>query len=188
MNQLALEWRYLTHQTPWDSGITPPEVMAFLAEHAPGRALDVGCGTGTNVITLAKHGWRVTGIDVSFLAIRAARTKIRASGVEARVFRTDIRRSLELGGTFGLVLDIGCSHSLDTAGRSAYALNLRRWVNSGGWFLLYSFLAGDEPAGRWPAVEAVRAAYEPAFDLAQVEHGEFRGQSSAWFTFERRRA
>lgn len=185
MNQLALEWRYLTHQTPWDSGITPPEVMAFLASHPAGRALDVGCGTGTNVITLAQHGWQVTGIDMSFLAIRAARAKLRASGVEARVLRADIRRNVELASPFNLALDIGCSHSLDTAGRSSYAGNLRRWVVPGGWFLLYSFLAGDGSGNRWPAVEAIRAAYEPAFGLSNVEHGDFRGRPSAWFAFVR---
>jgi ubiquinone/menaquinone biosynthesis C-methylase UbiE len=29
----------------------------------PGRALDVGCGTGRDAVFLTKHGWRVTAID-----------------------------------------------------------------------------------------------------------------------------
>lgn len=186
MNQLAFEWRYLTHQTPWDSGITPPEVMAFLADHPAGQAIDIGCGTGTNVITMAQHGWQVTGIDRSFLAIRAARAKIRASGVEAKVFRADIRQTLELGKTFDLALDIGCFHSLDSGGREVYVENLQRWMNSGGWFVLYSFLAGDGTS-RWPSVEAVKSVFAPDLVLAKAEHGDFRGQRSAWFTFERQR-
>jgi cyclopropane fatty-acyl-phospholipid synthase-like methyltransferase len=31
----------------------------------PGRTLQVGCGTGTNAIYLAQHGFEVVGVDVS---------------------------------------------------------------------------------------------------------------------------
>ena len=48
---------------PWDSGISPPELMEFIRSSQPGRALDLGCGTGTNIITLAKNGWQVTGVE-----------------------------------------------------------------------------------------------------------------------------
>lgn len=41
----------------------------------PGRALDVGCGEGADALWLARHGWRVTAVDVSRVALeRAART------------------------------------------------------------------------------------------------------------------
>ena len=69
------EWRYFRGQTPWDTNITPPEVMEFLANTTPGAALDLGCGTGTNAITLTRYGWQVTAIDFSYKAIRTARRK-----------------------------------------------------------------------------------------------------------------
>lgn len=37
--------------------------MEFIAGTPPGKALGFGCGTGTNAITLARHGWQVTGVD-----------------------------------------------------------------------------------------------------------------------------
>src|SRR5689334_21905005 len=37
---------------PWDSGISPPELLEFIQTHPAGKAIDLGCGTGTNVITL----------------------------------------------------------------------------------------------------------------------------------------
>ena len=48
---------------PWDTGITPPELLEFITNHVPGSALDLGCGTGTNAITLTKNQWEVIGID-----------------------------------------------------------------------------------------------------------------------------
>ena len=41
-------WYYFN--PPWDTGITPPEVVEAIdgpEALRPGRALDLGCGTGT---------------------------------------------------------------------------------------------------------------------------------------------
>ena len=72
---------YLFKKTPWDTGITPPEIVAMLdSGKVPiGRALDLGCGTGTNAITLAQHGFDVTAIDVSRRAIALAQRKARSA-------------------------------------------------------------------------------------------------------------
>ncbi len=73
-------WYYF--RPPWDTGISPPELVGFLDAHPPGRALDMGCGTGTNIITMAKRGWQVTGIDFAPTAIKVARRKARGAGVK----------------------------------------------------------------------------------------------------------
>ena len=58
---------------PWDSGISPPELLEFIRTRPAGKAIDLGCGTGTNVITLAKAGWQVTGVDFALRAIHMAK-------------------------------------------------------------------------------------------------------------------
>ena len=35
-------------KAPWDSGISPPELYDFIATHPAARAIDIGCGSGTN--------------------------------------------------------------------------------------------------------------------------------------------
>src|SRR5206468_2578655 len=85
-----------------------------------GRALDLGCGTGTNVRYLAEHGWEATGVDAVPAAIDRATAKL--GGVpKARVLLgdvTDLER-LGLAGPFDLVLDIGCFHSIERRRRRA---------------------------------------------------------------------
>jgi 2-polyprenyl-3-methyl-5-hydroxy-6-metoxy-1,4-benzoquinol methylase len=59
-----------------------------LVEHAsglpPGVALDVGCGEGADVVWLAERGWRVTGADVSPVALERARRHAGEAGVADR--------------------------------------------------------------------------------------------------------
>ena len=50
-NWWQFQWKYWRGQTPWDTNITPPEVEDFVKTASPGRALDLGCGTGTNAIS-----------------------------------------------------------------------------------------------------------------------------------------
>ena len=47
----------------------------------PGRALDIGCGTGGNAVWLAKQGWQVTAVDYSEVAIDKGRRLAAEQGV-----------------------------------------------------------------------------------------------------------
>ncbi len=59
-----------------------PTLVAAVADLAPGRALEVGCGSGTNAIWLASWGWRVTAVDWSAVALANGRASGHAAGVE----------------------------------------------------------------------------------------------------------
>lgn len=56
----------------------------LLGDLAGKRVLDVGCGDGTNAITLAKLGARVTGVDISPGAIAVAERRAELNGVAHR--------------------------------------------------------------------------------------------------------
>ena len=125
-------------QPRWDTGVSPPELIDFLAETPPGRALDLGCGTGTNLLTMAQSGWDVTGVDLAGLSVVKARRKLRRAGFRGKVIRGSVSDDLGLGSGYDLVLDMGCYHNLTADERSSYRELLHRRLSPGGTFLLYA--------------------------------------------------
>ena len=178
---------YFRRRTPWDTGISPPELMAHIASHPAGRALDLGCGTGTNAITLARHGWQVAGVDFVGSAIRQAKRKARDAGAAVDFRQGDVTRLDGIRGPFDLALDIGCFHSLPTDGRKAYLDNLEHLLAPGGVFLLYTFVqAGDAPgdAGLTEAeIAAIGERFEPVERIDSTERGI---RPSAWISWRKR--
>jgi len=114
----------------------------------PGRSLDVGCGTGTNVTYLARNGFDAHGLDISKVAIRKAITKARDLGVrcDLRVMDfLDIEAISKLPITFDVILDLGCFHSLSNQERLNYKESLGYVSKQGTIYLLWCFLRGS----RW---------------------------------------
>ena len=177
---------YLGRRPPWDTGISPPELMAFIGQHPPGRALDLGCGTGTNARTLAQHGWRVTGVDFAHPAIRQAQRKARQAGVGKGIdFRTgDVTRLDGVGGPFDLILDIGCYHGLSAHDRQVYRDNLSRLLAPDGTVLLYLHLRDDREGHGLP--ESELGMFAPALRLERREDGMDGQRRSVWVTLRRR--
>jgi SAM-dependent methyltransferase len=77
---------------------------AALASISPGRALDLGCGHGRHAVWLAEHGWRVTAVDFSDVALDLARAHARDRGVEVDWVLADVRRYEPSPAAFELVL------------------------------------------------------------------------------------
>ena len=63
--------RYRSKDQIW-SGEPNPVLVAVATDLPPGTALDVGCGEGADSIWLAAQGWRVTGTDISIVALERA--------------------------------------------------------------------------------------------------------------------
>ncbi len=55
----------------------------------PGRALDIGCGAGGNVMWLAERGWLATGVDFSEVAVQKARQLASSRGLDAEFIAAD---------------------------------------------------------------------------------------------------
>ena len=187
---------YLVGFKPWDSGVPPPQLVAVVEGSdalLPEKALDLGCGTGTNSIYMARHGWDVTGIDFVPRAVTVAKRKAAEAQVSPRLIVGDVTRLTELGiGTdYSLLLDLGCFHSIPDAGRNAYVRGVTALARAGAILLIFGFVRGNGrasrigPRGLAPAEVAQRFAGGWDVD-AENRGGPMFGSAAYWYTLHRR--
>lgn len=64
------------------AGEEPRETLLFALERFehPGRAVDLGCGTGRDAVELLRRGWAVTAIDAQHEAIARLRSRDLGTG------------------------------------------------------------------------------------------------------------
>lgn len=74
------ESRYGERAQIW-SGQPNAALAGTVADLAPGRALDLGCGEGGDSIWLAGRGWQVTAVDISATAVERASARARAEAI-----------------------------------------------------------------------------------------------------------
>jgi 2-polyprenyl-3-methyl-5-hydroxy-6-metoxy-1,4-benzoquinol methylase len=179
-------WQYYRGQTPWDTNITPPEVMEFINRTEPGRALDVGCGTGTNAITLARHGWQTTGIDFIPRAIGKARRKAAAAGLSIDFHVADVTDLQFLNQPYDYILDIGCLFGLKITRRPFYAESVFRLLRKEGWYMLYAWMPRTFKGQTTGISEGdVKRLFSPEMIEMKTAIGEERGFPTAWYWFKR---
>jgi SAM-dependent methyltransferase len=109
-----------------DDGVATPEALGG------NRAVDLGCGIGTNVIFLAGIGFDATGVDFSAAAVDQARAAATGAGVEARFVVGDVTRTIDgLDPPFDLILLYNVVQDLDADGRRGLAEETRRLSRPG---------------------------------------------------------
>lgn len=168
----------------WDTGIPAPELVHFINGKTPGNAIDMGCGTGTNLLFLVQHKWRITGVDFAPLAITKAKRKLGNYPQTLLVADVTKLSKMELPGPYDLALDMGCFHSLSRIDRSRYLSGLEKWIKPEGVLLLYAFQPSGSSDTKGVAREEVCELFRDSFDLFQYEQGQ--GRPSAWYYFKRK--
>ncbi len=97
---------------PWETGPPrrvlwepSPAVRAWAGRLPPGRALDLGCGTGRDAVYLAAAGHDVAAVDRLPDALERAAALARQHGLAIRTLALDLRRELPpADGGFDLIL------------------------------------------------------------------------------------
>ena len=95
-------------------------LMRFAApQRALGRTqlLDIGCGAGRNAIPLARQGWAVTGVDLSWPMLEAAAERARAESL-TRQFRV-VSAPMERLPIQSSSMDVVVAHGIWNLARSA---------------------------------------------------------------------
>jgi len=155
--------RYRSGVTPWDARGVPPQLAAWLVEHAsPQRVLVPGCGHAYEVTAFAERGHDVLAIDFSDAALEAAR--IALGPLVDRVRKEDF---FHFDFTpFDLVYERAFLCALPRVTWPAWGQRIRELVRPGGalaGFFFFDDNAKGPPFGIAPA--ALHALLEPAFAL-----------------------
>jgi SAM-dependent methyltransferase len=169
--------RYRSGVTPWDSGRPSEELERVLAEVkiAPCRAVELGCGTGTNAVWLAQQGFDVTACDISSLALAKARQRARDAGVATRFLEANVLDPLtDLAGPFDFFFDRGCYHVVRRENVEAYLDTLRRLTHPGsvGLILTGNARQPHDPGPPVVSEEELRAELGRVVEILQLR--EFR--------------
>jgi len=93
------------------------ECYARYLKEKPSLVLDLGCGTGSMTLELARRGYDMTGLDISPEMLSRAYTRSAEEGVSGVLFLEGDMCDFELYGTVGSVvccLD-GINHLMDEA-------------------------------------------------------------------------
>lgn len=139
---------YKVRFTPWESesetATMTPQIRTLLASEEArrelpyGPALDLGCGTGRWSVELARRGWQVVGVDVVPKAIRAARRRAQAAGVDVAFFDGDVTklRDSGVGSGFSFFLDVECFNHLNDLQRESMGREVDAIASADGTLLL----------------------------------------------------
>jgi SAM-dependent methyltransferase len=190
--------RYETGDTPWDTGRPSTMLMQAVAEEkiTPCRALELGCGTGTNAVWLAQQGFEVVGVDLSPLAIEKARQRALGEGVSVQFVAADLFDPPALAEPFPFVFDRGCYHVLRKIDSKRFFDTVQRVTSPGSLMLV---LAGNakEPMDPGPPVvseQEFRLEWGVLFDVLWLREFRFDQPASfpgfcplAWAGFLRRK-
>ena len=133
----------------------------------PCRALDLGCGTGTNALFLTQQGFDVTGVDLSEVAVQKAQQKADAAGAKAVFVCASVLALPSLGDPFGFVFDCGCFHVLPKDQHDVFAGQVAGVTRPGS---VYFLLCGNakEPQDPGPPTvseEEIRETFSRDFEI-----------------------
>jgi SAM-dependent methyltransferase len=190
---------YLLHVRPWErDGIALQlrELVEGPEALPPGRALDLGCGTGAPSVYLALHGWEVTGVDIVGRALAQARARAQAAGVSLHLLQGDVARAareVSRRGPYRLLLDTGCYQGLDDAQRARYAELVGQVAEEGAALLMFSLTPGGPlrpRTFRGASEREIRARFEDGWDLVwtrpHTSRPVFADAGQLWHLLRRR--
>ncbi len=176
--KLFYQLGYKYFRMPWDMG--PREELVQLVESeriTPCRAIDLGCGTGSNAVFLAQHGFDVTGVDYASSAIEKAKRKATSAKVAVEFVVDDLTNLQNISGTFDFLVDYGALDDLTPNNRDRYVKNVLLLTHPGSRFLLWCF--------EWPLRWWERLVRSLSIGAMSLEPGEADKRFGEHFLIER---
>jgi methyl halide transferase len=146
--RLITDWDALYRQgTPfWDAGAPHGELLRVLKEYPlpkAGSVLELGCGTGSDAIYLAKRRFEVTAVDCSPIALERARLRAEYYDALLRFVLDDAFEFTQTCGQFDIVYDCGFYHHIRMMKLEPYLDMLWHITRPGSWFFCLTGRTGE---------------------------------------------
>lgn len=125
------------------------------------KALDLGTGTGTMARGLAKHGFDVTGLDISDHLMAEARGLDEKAGVKVSYIKAAAETTGLAAQAFDVVTAVQCFHWFD---KDKAAAEIRRVLKPGGLFIVAHFDWVEYPGNPVETMHILQRKYNPGWD------------------------
>ncbi|MGD0992082.1 MAG: class I SAM-dependent methyltransferase [Gemmatimonadales bacterium] len=135
---------------PWNNPAAPELLVSAVTGRMPRprTVIELGCGAGNNVTSLARLGFDVTGVDIAENAVAIACESARRAGVACRFVAADVLGDLAaLAGPFDLAYDWELLHHIFPEDRQRYVANVGRLLRADGTYLSVCFSEDDPQFG-----------------------------------------
>jgi len=187
-----------TRMPGWDVGRPASELKAIIENGTikKGKALVLGCGTGTNAVYLASKGFEVTGVDVAPTALVLAEKLATKNKVKVRWLVADVVLLPDIG-EFDFIFDRGCYHHVQKYDAAGFVKSMDSRTKGGAHFLLLAGNANEPRHGGPPRVEETQLVdnFAKTWDFVSLKEIRFESQDPtrkngpwAWSALMRRRA
>lgn len=149
-------WR--EHPTPFFR-----DHMNFLRSEGVTEVLDAGCGDGRNLLSYAKKGFNVTGMDISGSAIRRCRENCEGMD-NVKLLRADIQDAAFPAGSFDAII---CDHVLVHIREPRKVIDLFRSWSDG--YMLLEFTSTKDPLSKNGKEFTQEGVYFRLFTIGDVK-------------------
>lgn len=141
---LAWQQRYRDtspDQMPWHRD-EPAESLVEAVRRGllpKGITIDLGCGTGSDLLCMTKQGYHAIGVDIALEPLRFARERFRQAEVDIPLIQADARFLPFRDASVDLICDSGCFHSFAPEQRPMYARSVARVLKPRGVLFMREF-------------------------------------------------
>lgn len=139
---------------PWDCGIAESELVTLVEDGTikPCPVLELGCGTGTDAVYLAKKRFEVTAVESSPIALERARARAEREDALLRLVLGDVFDFTKDSGPFDFIYDRGFYHSVRQTDLDKFLDMLWRITRPGSMYLVLAGNSGEKTEDGPPRV------------------------------------
>lgn len=180
-------------EIPWNMSEPPAPLVEAVESFKvmPCKAVDLGCGAGNYAVWLARHGFEVTGLDISAEAIRHARALAQREEVDVHFETADLLGDVSRYRlSFDFAYDYELLHHIFPDDRERYVENVHSMIRVTGVYFSLCFSEEDPGFGGkgkyrrtqlgtelyFSSEAELRALFGGHFNIIQLETIEIEGK------------